>query len=469
MYKRNEKSWLKHLDFAILDILILQVAYVIAYMIRHGWVVPYRVPIYSRLAAIIVILDVIVVLFSECYSGILKRNKFQELRAAVVHVTIVFFGVLAYIFLAQLGEDYSRQTLYSYWAISAVLVYGFRCILKRIIRRRILSEKTKTELVIVSQSANAAECVRGLAKSKYTEYRVSGLCILDKDMRGEEIEGVPVLACADDFMEFVRSSVVDEVFLDTDRCEDSDLLASELVEYGLTVHTNLAKIASLSNSRIIEPCGSYMVMTSSLRIASSRQLFIKRVMDILGSLVGMVLAIVAFIIFAPIIKIQSPGPVFFTQTRIGQGGRPFKFYKFRSMYVDAEKRKAELLAKNEMQGLMFKMKDDPRVTPIGRFIRKYSIDELPQFWNVLKGDMSLVGTRPPTLEEFADYELHHKARLSIKPGLTGMWQVSGRSDITDFEEVVALDTDYIANWSLGLDARILFRTIKVVFTGNGSK
>ena len=139
------------------------------------------------------------------------------------------------------------------------------------------------------------------------------------------------------------------------------------------------------------------------------------------------------------------------------------------MYVDAEERKKELLDQNEMDGNMFKMENDPRIIPIGHFLRKYSIDELPQFLNVLIGDMSLVGTRPPLEDEYERYALHHKARLSIKPGLTGMWQVSGRSDIKDFEKVVALDTQYISDWSLGLDIRIILKTIAVVFGGKGSK
>ena len=149
-------------------------------------------------------------------------------------------------------------------------------------------------------------------------------------------------------------------------------------------------------------------------------------------------------------------------------GRKFKFYKFRTMVVGADAMKKDLMEQNEMDGFMFKMKEDPRIFKIGRFMRKFSVDELPQFWNVLKGDMSLVGTRPPTEEEFKQYELHHKARLGIKPGLTGMWQVSGRSDIRDFEEVVALDTYYISNWTLGMDIRILFKTILVVLVGKGS-
>ena len=144
-------------------------------------------------------------------------------------------------------------------------------------------------------------------------------------------------------------------------------------------------------------------------------------------------------------------------------------YKFRSMYRDAEERKQELMKQNEMNGLMFKMKDDPRITKVGRFIRRTSIDEFPQFYNVLKGDMSLVGTRPPTVGEFKQYSNYHKRRLSMKPGITGIWQVSGRSDVTDFEEIVRLDCSYIDNWSLGLDLKILARTVLIVLRHEGAR
>ena len=159
------------------------------------------------------------------------------------------------------------------------------------------------------------------------------------------------------------------------------------------------------------------------------------------------------------IKIDSPGPVFFSQTRIGKNGRRFKIWKFRSMYIDAEERKKELQAQNEIKGLMFKMEHDPRITRVGDFIRKTSIDETPQFFNIFLGDMSLVGTRPPTEDEFEKYNGYYRRRMSITPGLTGMWQVSGRSDIQDFEEIVKLDLEYIDNWSLTLDLKILFQKL----------
>ena len=200
--------------------------------------------------------------------------------------------------------------------------------------------------------------------------------------------------------------------------------------------------------------------------------------DILGGLIGSFLALIIMTVIGPMIKRQSPGPVIFKQTRIGRNGKQFQIYKLRSMYMDAEARKKELW--KDSRGAMFKLDFDPRIignevlpdgtrkTGIGEFIRKTSLDEFPQFFNVLKGEMSLVGTRPPTVDEWEKYEFHHRARLACKPGITGMWQVSGRSEITDFEEVVKLDTQYIMNWSMGQDFRILLKTIGIVLTGRGA-
>ena len=200
-----------------------------------------------------------------------------------------------------------------------------------------------------------------------------------------------------------------------------------------------------------------------------RYMIIKRLTDIAGGAVGCVITLILYCILGIAIKLDSPGPILFSQERVGKNGRIFKIYKFRSMYIDAEERKKALMKDNEMDGLMFKMKDDPRITKVGKFIRKTSLDEFPQFFNVLKGEMSLVGTRPPTVSEFKEYSDHHKRRLAMKPGITGMWQVSGRSEIKSFEDVVKLDCKYIDNWSIWLDISILIKTVGVVLTGRGSE
>lgn len=262
---------------------------------------------------------------------------------------------------------------------------------------------------------------------------------------------------------------MDEVFIDIpETMEWRKEITDVCMEMGITTRLNIGGIGLESKNAIVETFSDYVVVTSSIRIAEPRQLLIKRIMDIAGGIVGVALTGILTLILGPIIFFQSPGPIFFSQERVGRSGRRFRIYKFRSMYLDAEERKKELMKQNKMQGLMFKMDNDPRITPIGRFIRKTSLDEFPQFFNVLKGDMSLVGTRPPTIDEYEQYEAHHKARLAAKPGLTGMWQVSGRSDIVDFEEVVRLDKKYITEWNIGLDLRILFETVKIVITGKGS-
>lgn len=210
--------------------------------------------------------------------------------------------------------------------------------------------------------------------------------------------------------------------------------------------------------------GTYPVVTYHNVSLNKYAKAVKRLMDLVGSVVGLILASPIMLLTALLVKIDSPGPVIFKQKRVGQNGRHFYMYKFRSMCADAEERKTEVEGMNVMNSdRMFKAPDDPRVTRIGKIIRRLSIDELPQFVNVLKGEMSLVGTRPPTLDEVAKYDTEHWRRLSIRPGITGMWQVNGRSTIYNFEEVVALDTEYIDNWSIWLDLRILIKTVFLVF------
>jgi lipopolysaccharide/colanic/teichoic acid biosynthesis glycosyltransferase len=190
---------------------------------------------------------------------------------------------------------------------------------------------------------------------------------------------------------------------------------------------------------------------------------VKRTLDVVGAIVGLGITGVAFIPIAIAIKRDSPGPILFGQTRLGWMGKPFTIWKFRSMYLDAEERKKELESINQSDGKTFKIENDPRITPVGRFLRKTSLDELPQFWNVLRGEMSLVGTRPPTPNEVDIYEVPEWQRLDVKPGMTGEWQVNGRSSVRNFEDIIKLDLRYQQNWSLAYDLKLIVKTILVVF------
>ncbi len=470
MYKKQKKSWVKHLDFLILDLLCLEVTFYLSCVIRLGNLHndPGMSEYYNRLAIVLLLIDGCIVFLTEAYTGILRRNRLQELKSVIFHCSTVFAVATVYVWGTKQSEIYSRQVILVFWVLSIVAEYFSRCLWKIYIRQRMIRKERYSKMVVVTEERYAEQCVSDFQHNRYKEFEVVGVVVVDVDRIGQEICGVPVVATADSFLEYVRLNVVDEVFINGNTRESSEALANELIELGLTVHFNLVRESRLMPNKLVEHCGKYLVLTTSMKIATNRQLFLKRCLDILGSLAGLLLTGIAFVIFAPMIKRQSPGPVFYEQTRIGKNGRRFRFYKFRTMVVGADHMKKDLMDQNEMEGLMFKMEEDPRIFGVGKFMRKYSIDELPQFWNVLKGDMSLVGTRPPTEDEFEQYELHHKARLGIRPGLTGMWQVSGRSDIKDFEEIVALDTQYISNWTLGMDLRILLRTVVVVLTGKGS-
>ncbi len=469
MYKKSFHGWTKHWDFIIADILFLQISYIIAYMIRLGFRLPYHVQTYQRLAIIMVLVQLVIVFFSGTYSGILRRSAQDELKSSTVFATEVFLGLIIYISATKQTESFSRIVIYSFWIISAMLTWIFRSILKRIVRSRLAKSKDRSRMLIITGDADARRIVKGFNDVLYLDFEIAGIVIIDKDRRGEMIEGVEVVASADDFYEYLKTNVVDEVFINGHTRESADALTDELLGMGITVHYNLISPVAEHRDRIVGNCGEFLVLTTSMHIASTGKLLVKRITDVVGAIVGLVLAGIAVVIFAIPIMVQSKGSVFYSQERIGKNGRRFKIYKLRSMYADADEKKSELMERNEMDGLMFKMEKDPRITPVGRFIRKYSIDELPQFWNVLKGDMSMVGTRPPTPDEYMQYDIHHYARLGYKPGITGLWQVSGRSKITDFEEVVRLDTQYITQWSLWLDIVILFKTILVVVMAKGAE
>ncbi|SIQ32659.1 exopolysaccharide biosynthesis polyprenyl glycosylphosphotransferase [Alkalispirochaeta americana] len=271
----------------------------------------------------------------------------------------------------------------------------------------------------------------------------------------------------DDVLDYVTKNVVDEVVLAYSdlRLQELAPLISDCHRMGLMVNIVLDFSGIEYTRSEVDTVGPFNIVSFQSYDFSPLQRFVKHTIDYAIGLVGFLAFLVIFLVVAPAIKLDSPGPIFFVQPRKGKNGRDFNLVKFRTMAVDAEARKAELMEQNEMQGHMFKIARDPRITRVGKILRKTSLDEFPQFLNVLKGDMSIVGTRPPTAEEFLQYEKHHRRRLSVAPGITGMWQVSGRNRIDDFEEIVKLDTWYIDHWSVWLDLRIIFKTLFVLLSG----
>ena len=453
----------------IVDVFCLFIAYTLASFFRYGGLDFVSNPFYQRMCVILAIASIITGLLFESYHNILKRGYYQEFKAVFKHMCVTIAIVLAYVFLAKISQEYARSVYIGSFVLVCIIMYGTHLIWKRIVRESMVKSVDKERVLVIVNDEDADEFIEKLLIKDYAEYQLCGCILYNRKRKDEEVLGVPIVGAFSDTVRYIHDNVIDAVLIQPNKVDGGLKKAIRaIVDMGITVYIEVTKTYGDFPNMGATAFGGYRVITISIHRVRLRQLFIKRAMDIVGSVVGLVFTAIIFIILAPIIKKQSPGPIFFSQVRVGKNGRHFKLYKFRSMYVDAEARKQELMQSNKMQGQMFKMDDDPRITPMGHFIRRYSIDEFPQFWNVLKGNMSLVGTRPPTVDEVKKYELHHRIRLSIKPGMTGLWQVSGRSSITDFEEVVRLDEKYIREWDLGLDFRILLQTILAVFGKRGS-
>ena len=483
MYRKKSRGWYKHKDFILIDLVCLFMALILAYLIRNGSVRNlFTLGIYRNVMIFVILVDLFLIILFESYKGVLRRGRYQELRSVIRQMILIELASGLYLFTVSGGRTFSRIILYLMGIFYVLLSYCTRIIWKKYLLHK-MAEGGEHSLYIVTNYDLASKVIQNVKEHNYNRYNINGLVIIDENMTGQSISGIPVVADMPNASNYICQQWVDEVLINIDEeYPHPQKLMDELLEMGMVVHLNLAKVKSTPGQKqLVETVGGYTVLTTTMNYATESQAFAKRALDILGGLVGCILTGIICIFVGPAIYISSPGPIFFSQIRIGQNGKPFKMYKFRSMYMDAEERKAELMAQNKMSdSRMFKLDFDPRVignkilpdgrhkTGVGEFIRKTSLDEFPQFWNVLKGDMSLVGTRPILQDELEQYELHHRARIAIKPGITGMWQVSGRSDITDFEEVVRLDTEYISNWNFGLDIKILLQTVKTVLKREGS-
>ncbi|MEH6636970.1 MAG: sugar transferase [Halioglobus sp.] len=437
---------------ALVDLSLMTAAFYLAYWSRFGnfananefiWLYYFSAPL---------------IIFLLLRHGVLTGFRYQKLRDIVKSTVVAFLvaGIVSstVIYLSKTA-DYSRLLFVNYFAFSAAFILIEKVIVKKIFDSYLQRGGMNIRIAVVGFGPRFDELMAELKERP--QWGISPVLVIDP-RRGADIS---------DISSSIRDTVIDEVYIvyprDVAYHEQLDKLLIALEKLGLPVRLAL-NFDDLRGYYSQQYCsiGSRAGVMLAPHNLDPDQLIIKRAMDVIGSAFGLLALLIMLPIIALAIKRESPGPVFFIQTRVGKGGREFSIYKFRSMYRDAEQRKSELQAHNLHEGPLFKMNNDPRVTRVGQFLRKYSLDEFPQFWNVFKGDMALVGTRPPTLEEVASYEDHHYRRISIRPGLTGLWQVSGRNEVTAFDDVVALDVDYIKNWNLWLDLKIILRTIGVV-------
>ena len=379
-----------------------------------------------------------------------------------------FYAVIITFSSFMLGGNFSlsRSNLIFFILLNALGVYCINLSIKQYYARVHPRLKSSKKVLIITVSNRLDRILKQLTEARTFNECIVAISVFDNShYQHPTIQTIP----KERLIEFATRSVVDEVFisLPSDYYSIEDLVV-QFENMGITVNVNINALDFQIGEKKLQEIAGFSVVTFSTNFYNYSHIIAKRVLDVIGSLFGLLICGIAAIFLVPMIR-KDGGPAIFVQERVGKNGRIFKFYKFRSMYVDAEERKKELMAHNTMSGGMFKMDDDPRITPIGKFIRKTSLDELPQFWNVLKGDMSLVGTRPPTVDEYEKYTPEQKKRLSFKPGITGLWQVSGRSEITNFDDVVKLDVSYIDDWTIWSDIKILLKTVKVVLMKDGAK
>ncbi len=499
MYKRSSENWIKHLDFILLDVVCLVMSLFLAYFAYYRTFNLFADNLYRNILILLVLIDVFAALLLNTMHHVLHRGYFIEFSQTIKQVLLVFGVEVLLLFVMKWSGTYSRVILSLTALFHLILSYSTRLLWKRAVRLY-SGQKEKRSMILVCAERDV-ELVLARSSSE-DEAQFSGVVLTDRNATGETICELPIVAELSGAAQYICREWVDEVFLYTDvagldvlqgmESETENEPAIELEQgtvaalvdacrqMAVPIHIRVP-LGGHKGRSFVEKVNGFNVVTMAANYASPLQLFLKRLLDLVGGLIGSIFALLVVLIFGPVIQKKSPGPVLFKQERIGQNGKHFKIYKIRTMYLDAEERKNEFLDQNRVEdGMMFKLDFDPRIigneiladgtrkTGIGEWLREHSLDEFPQFWNVLIGNMSLVGTRPPTVDEWEKYTYHHRARLSFKPGITGMWQVSGRSEITDFEEVVRLDTEYIEHWDLGLDLRILLKTIIAVLNRDGA-
>mgnify|MGYP000884651320 FL=1 len=474
------------------------ISFLIAYLSRFGWDpsdVAFRHLKDSTVFLYLLLSFLIVFTFYRYNPITAKRGILRHVKAAFL--TNIFMAIIfsTIVYTTHISDSIPRLFFGTFFSINFSI--SFSCLfLIHLIKRQYLEHHTK-KTIIITDNSSLEKAVYDIQKLNSEDCEIIGITSLsgkqadrfykvkilssnlktqpskdtDSSSKNPALESIKLKELSLSTLEYVKRHQVDLVIFSVNHLARKKIehLIEAFSEMGIDSLITIDSFAIETLETKLEDFGTTNVIRLSPRIFTDGELLLKRLMDIAGALVGCFICLIFGLIVAPLIFLEDPGPIIFKQKRVGRNGKFFYIYKFRSMYQDAEAKLQTLKDQNEMQGFMFKMKNDPRITKIGKILRKTSIDELPQFFNVLEGSMSLIGTRPPTVDEYNQYSAHHKRRISIKPGITGLWQVSGRSEITDFEEIVRLDCFYIDHWSITGDIKILLKTFAAVFTGKGSE
>ena len=474
------------------------ISFLIAYLSRFGW--DPSDPAFRHLkdstVFLYLLLSFLIVFTFYRYNPITaRRGILRHFKAAFL--TNIFMAIIfsTIVYTTHISDSIPRLFFGTFFSINFSI--SFSCLfLIHLIKRQYLEHHTK-KTIIITDSTSLEKAVYDIQKLNSEDCEIIGVTSLpgqqsgrfykvktidssintqsskssDLSNKNSALGSIKLKELSLSTLEYAKRHQVDLVIFSVNHIARKKIehLIEAFSEMGIDSLITIDSFAIETLETKLEDFGTTNVIRLSPRLFTDGELLLKRLMDIAGALVGCFICIIFGLIVAPLIFLEDPGPIIFKQKRVGRNGKYFYIYKFRSMYQDAEAKLQTLKDQNEMQGFMFKMKNDPRITKIGKILRKTSIDELPQFFNVLEGSMSLIGTRPPTVDEYHQYSAHHKRRISIKPGITGLWQVSGRSKITDFEEIVRLDCFYIDHWSIAGDIKILLKTFAAVFTGKGSE
>ena len=475
MFERYRR--LLSIAVTVSDVLLINLAFAIAYWLRYDlqWFasvdeanfVPYRAFIPISLTLTVLLLGIYKL--NGVYNQPRGASWFDEVyRLMTGTATGIIVMVFVIVFLFR-PLFFSRLIFFYAGVLVTILLSGSRLV-KRMVRNRLRQKGLGVDrLLIVGAGEVGRTVMRHVVAQPSLGYHVIGFVDDDPDKGATDIGRFQAMGSTANLPRLVKELAIDEVIITLPwmyhRKIVSIIAQCEREQVRVRIVPDMFQM-TLSHLDVEDLSGIPMIGVRDISISSGRMLF-KRTVDVAISLLGLILLFPFFLLLALIIRLDSPGPVLFTQIRVGKGERLFACYKFRSMYHGADEEKEKLMDRNEAKGVFFKIRDDPRITKAGRFLRRLSLDELPQLFNVLMGHMSVVGPRPAPPSEVQRYQPWHKRRLEVAPGITGLWQVSGRSELS-FDEMVLLDLYYIENWSPLLDLQILLRTAPKVILGHGA-